>query len=129
VQQYNFVLCLHFFGAPVQIRTAIYVTAICRAENMVYHIHNLNARLKCLAFHGTPEFITAFTAILHLSLFLTKKILRIYGFHRISVSSCLTLLRSRYFFYPEDGGDTFFRNVGFYKTRTAAHPRRRHSSR
>jgi hypothetical protein len=29
------------------------------------------------------------------------------------------------FFYPEDGGDTFFRNVGSH---TAPYPRRRHSS-
>jgi hypothetical protein len=31
------------------------------------------------------------------------------------------------FFYPEDGGDTFFRNVGSYKTYAAPHPRGRHS--
>jgi hypothetical protein len=30
----------------------------------------------------------------------------------------LTYPRSRYFFYPEDGGSTFLRNVGFYKTHT-----------
>jgi hypothetical protein len=28
----------------------------------------------------------------------------------------------------DDGGDTFLRNVGFYKSHTAQHPRRRHSS-
>jgi hypothetical protein len=32
------------------------------------------------------------------------------------------------FFYPEDGGDTFLRNVGWRKIYTAPHPRRRHSS-
>jgi hypothetical protein len=32
------------------------------------------------------------------------------------------------FFYPEDGGDTFLRNVGSHKIYTAPHPRRRHSS-
>jgi hypothetical protein len=32
------------------------------------------------------------------------------------------------FFYPEDGGDTLLRNVGFHKIHTAPHPRRRHSS-
>jgi hypothetical protein len=31
------------------------------------------------------------------------------------------------FFYPEDGGDTFLRNVGSHKIYTAPHPRRRHS--
>jgi hypothetical protein len=30
--------------------------------------------------------------------------------------------------YPEDGGDTFPRNVGSYKIYTAPHPRRTHSS-
>jgi hypothetical protein len=32
------------------------------------------------------------------------------------------------FFYPEDGGDTFLRNVGSYKIYTAPHPKRQHSS-
>jgi hypothetical protein len=32
------------------------------------------------------------------------------------------------FFYPENGGDTFFRNVGSHKIYTAPHPRRRYSS-
>jgi hypothetical protein len=32
------------------------------------------------------------------------------------------------FIYPEDGGDTFLRNVGSHKIYTAPHPRRRHSS-
>jgi hypothetical protein len=46
-----------------------------------------------------------------------------------SVSNRLTLLQARcYFFYPEDEGDTFLRNVGFYKTHTMPHPRRWHSS-
>jgi hypothetical protein len=31
-------------------------------------------------------------------------------------------------FYPEDGGDTFLRNVGSHKIYTTPHPRRRHSS-
>jgi hypothetical protein len=29
---------------------------------------------------------------------------------------------------PEDGGDTFLRNVGSHKIYTAPHPKRRHSS-
>jgi hypothetical protein len=32
------------------------------------------------------------------------------------------------FFYPEDGGDIFLRNVGSHKIYTAPHPRKRHSS-
>jgi hypothetical protein len=32
------------------------------------------------------------------------------------------------FFYPEDGGDTFLRNVGSNKIYMVPHPRRRHSS-
>jgi hypothetical protein len=32
------------------------------------------------------------------------------------------------FFYPEDGGDTFLRNVSSYKIYTAPHLRRRNSS-
>jgi hypothetical protein len=32
------------------------------------------------------------------------------------------------FLYPEDGGDMFLRNVGFYKINAAPHFRRRHSS-
>jgi hypothetical protein len=32
------------------------------------------------------------------------------------------------FFYPEDGGDTFLRNVGLHKINAALHPRRRNSS-
>jgi hypothetical protein len=35
---------------------------------------------------------------------------------------------NRKFFYPEDGGDTFLRNVVSHKIYTAPHPRRRHSS-
>jgi hypothetical protein len=31
-------------------------------------------------------------------------------------------------FYPEDGADTFLRNVGLHNIYTAPHPRRRHSS-
>jgi hypothetical protein len=34
---------------------------------------------------------------------------------------------AREFFYLEDGGDTFLRNVGSHKIYTAPHPRRRHS--
>jgi hypothetical protein len=53
-----------------------------------------------------------------------------------SCSSCVNrrfgATRSRWFlvrefFYLEDGGDTFLRNVGLYKNYTAQHPRWRHS--
>jgi hypothetical protein len=33
----------------------------------------------------------------------------------------------RGFFYPEDGGYTFLRNVGSHSIYTAPHPKRRHS--
>jgi hypothetical protein len=33
------------------------------------------------------------------------------------------------FFYPEDGGDTFLRNIGLiHRSYTAPHPRRQHST-
>jgi hypothetical protein len=31
-------------------------------------------------------------------------------------------------FHPDDGSDTFLRNVGSYKSHTVSHPRRRYSS-
>jgi hypothetical protein len=34
----------------------------------------------------------------------------------VSVSQLQTLFFARGFFYPEDGGDTFLRNVSSYKT-------------
>jgi hypothetical protein len=40
----------------------------------------------------------------------------------------LTLVPRSRIFLPEDGGDTFLRNVGSHKIYTAPHPRRRHSS-
>jgi hypothetical protein len=72
-----------------------------------------------------------------------KQGLRIWGVQRWSwrqsVSQLLTLvLACEFFFYHEDGGDAFLRNVGSYKTHTTRgsykthttpHPRRRHSSR
>jgi hypothetical protein len=45
-----------------------------------------------------------------------------------SAATCSRWFLAPGFFYPEDGGDTFLRNVGSYKTYTAPHPRRRHSS-
>jgi hypothetical protein len=45
-----------------------------------------------------------------------------------SAATCSRWFLTRGFFYPEDGGDTFLRNVGSHKIYTAPHPRRRHSS-
>jgi hypothetical protein len=44
-----------------------------------------------------------------------------------SAATCSRWFLARGFFYPEDGGDTFLRNVGSHKIYTAPHPRRRHS--
>jgi hypothetical protein len=44
-----------------------------------------------------------------------------------SAGTCSRWSLARGFFYPEDGGDTFLRNVGSHKTYTAPHPRRRRS--
>jgi hypothetical protein len=45
-----------------------------------------------------------------------------------SAATCSHWLLARGFFYPEDEGDKFIRNVGWHKIYTAPHPRRRHSS-
>jgi hypothetical protein len=47
---------------------------------------------------------------------------------RIWLTTCSCWFLARGFFYPEDGGDAFIRNVGSHKIYTAPHPRRRHSS-
>jgi hypothetical protein len=47
------------------------------------------------------------------------------------VSTCHLLARcfAELFYDPEDGGDTFLRNVRYHSTHyTASYPRRRHSS-
>jgi hypothetical protein len=41
---------------------------------------------------------------------------------------CSRWFLAREFYYPEDGGDTFLRNVGSHKIYTAPHPRKRNSS-
>jgi hypothetical protein len=43
-------------------------------------------------------------------------------------ATCSRWFLARGFFYHENGGDTFLRNVGLHKIYTAPHPRRRHSS-
>jgi hypothetical protein len=45
-----------------------------------------------------------------------------------TAATCSRRFLARGFFYPEDEGDTFLRNVGSHKIYTAPHPRRRHSS-
>jgi hypothetical protein len=45
-----------------------------------------------------------------------------------SAATSLRWFLAREFFYPEDGGDMFLRNVGSHKIYMAPHPRRRHSS-
>jgi hypothetical protein len=45
-----------------------------------------------------------------------------------SAATCSRWFHARGFFYPEDGGDTFFRKVGSHKKYTAPHPRKHHSS-
>jgi hypothetical protein len=46
----------------------------------------------------------------------------------ILLATCSRWFLASGFFYPEDGGDTFLRNVGSHKFYTAPHPRKRHSS-
>jgi hypothetical protein len=46
-------------------------------------------------------------------------------FRRVLFRSCSLLTDSC---HPDDGGDTFLRNVGSYKSHTASHPRRCHST-
>jgi hypothetical protein len=43
-------------------------------------------------------------------------------------ATCSRWFFAREFFYSEDGGDMFLRNVGSHKIYTAPHPTRRHSS-
>jgi hypothetical protein len=45
-----------------------------------------------------------------------------------SATTCSHWFLALGFFYPEDGGDTFLRNVGSHKIYMALHPRRWHSS-
>jgi hypothetical protein len=47
---------------------------------------------------------------------------------KLSLQHLLSWFLARGFFYPEDGGDTFLRNVGSHKIYMVPHPRRRHSS-
>jgi hypothetical protein len=45
-----------------------------------------------------------------------------------SAATCSCWFLVPRFFYLEDGGDTFLRNVGSHKNYTLPHPRKRHSS-
>jgi hypothetical protein len=49
------------------------------------------------------------------------------GMYR-SAATCSRWFLAFGFFYPEDGLDIFFLNVGSHKIYTAPHPSRRHSS-
>jgi hypothetical protein len=46
----------------------------------------------------------------------------------LRAAACSRWFLTHGFFYPEDGADTFLRNVKSHKIYTAPHPRRRHSS-
>jgi hypothetical protein len=48
--------------------------------------------------------------------------------HDVLMLTCSRWFLSRGFFYPDDGGDTFLRNVGSHKNYTAPHPKKRHIS-
>jgi hypothetical protein len=56
---------------------------------------------------------------------------RFEGTYRLHLQgTCSLWFLARGFFYPEDGGDMFLRNVGsFHRIYMAPHPRSRHSSR
>jgi hypothetical protein len=49
-------------------------------------------------------------------------------FWDVAADTCSRWFLARGFFYPEDGGDMFLRNVGSHKIYTAPHPRRLHFS-
>jgi hypothetical protein len=49
-------------------------------------------------------------------------------FHKICNNSVSLSTQITYSFHPDDGGDTFLRNAGSYKSHAASHPRRRNSS-
>jgi hypothetical protein len=60
-------------------------------------------------------------------LFIGTYLLHLQG-RKFSERRAIVIL-ARGFFYLENGGDTFLRNVGsFHRLYTAPHPRRRHSS-
>jgi hypothetical protein len=50
------------------------------------------------------------------------------GFASEKSATCPRWFLASRFLYPEDGGDTFLRNVGLHNIYTAPHPRRQHSS-
>jgi hypothetical protein len=52
--------------------------------------------------------------------------MKISFFWDVAAATCPHWFLARGFFYPEDGGDTFLRNVGSHKIYTEPHPRRQH---
>jgi hypothetical protein len=49
-------------------------------------------------------------------------------FWDVAAVTCSIWFLARGFFYPEDGGDMFFRNVGLHTIYTVPCPRRRNSA-
>jgi hypothetical protein len=58
---------------------------------------------------------------------LEERVVYIIRVRRISEAGTLAVSSDGYF-YPDDGGDMFLRNVGSYKSHTMSHPRRWNSS-
>jgi hypothetical protein len=50
-----------------------------------------------------------------------------YPHHTKTAATCSRWFLVGGFFYPEDGGDMFLRNIRSHKIYTAPHPRRRHT--
>jgi hypothetical protein len=99
----------------------------------VYSKHSVNLGHR-IQFHNTSILATKIRymdhiiseAIPSLLLFLYCWVFRL---ATQSVASYSGWFLARGFFYPEDIGDTFLRNVGLiHKSYTGPHPRRRHSS-
>jgi hypothetical protein len=53
-----------------------------------------------------------------------SKIIKNAFFWDMAAATCSLWFLARGFFYPEDGGDTFLRNVGSHKKYTAPHSRK-----
>jgi hypothetical protein len=57
-----------------------------------------------------------------------KSVIKILILVAHSAAICSRWFLAHGFFYPEDGGDTFLRNVSSHKIYTAPYPTRRYSS-
>jgi hypothetical protein len=99
--------------------------------------HQIQSRLllvtQCLIRDNTIHFACC---LLHVGYSLSLKmvlwscgiLVNIFQATQQSAATCSRWFFARGFLYPEDGGDTFLRNVGSHKMYTAPHPRRRNSS-